>query len=129
MPNAVPVPDAPRRVSRRFARLHAVGASARRLLRRLLLDSDGTFVCWRRDECALDRGPLAACPFRETYFHWTMDRAHCRRRLYRHGRLDAVIFEAVMSYLLGGATLSCAAERRVVAPSRLRAMSAIRSLL
>jgi hypothetical protein len=30
-----------------------------------------------------------------------MDRAHRRRRLYRLGRVDVVIFEAVMSRLLG----------------------------
>ena len=67
MPDAVPVPDAPRRLSPRFAGLPAVGASARSLLRRLLLGSDGTFVCRRGDERALDRAPGTACSFRETY--------------------------------------------------------------
>ena len=117
MPDALPIFNASRRLSRRFAGLRAIGTSTRRLLRRLLLGSDGTFVCRRGDERPLDRSPRAARPFGETYSIWTVGSPRRRCRLYRHGRLDAVIFEAVISYLLGGATLLCAAERWVVAPN------------
>src|ERR1700747_3569171 len=94
MPDAVTIPDAPRRLSGRFAGLPAVGPSARKLLRRLLLGSDGTFVCWRSDECALDRAARASCPFGETYSCRIVDRACCRAWLYRRRRLDVVILEA-----------------------------------
>jgi hypothetical protein len=91
MPDAVPIPDAPRRPSRRLAGLPAVGAAARRLLRRLLLGSDGTFVCGRGDECALDRAPRAACPFGETYPYRIVDSARRRSHLCRRRRLDVII--------------------------------------
>jgi hypothetical protein len=61
-----------------FAGLYAVGASARRLLRRLLLGPDDTFVCGRGDECALDRAPRTACPLGETNSYRIVDRP--RRR-------------------------------------------------
>jgi hypothetical protein len=40
-----------------------------------------------------------------------MDRAHHRHRLYLRGRLDAVIFEAVMSRLLRGTKVARANVR------------------
>ena len=100
MPVAVPVPDAPWRLSRRFAGLPAAGASPRSLLRRLLLGSDGTFVCGRCDERALDRAPRSACSSRETHSVRTVDRTRRRRCVCRCGRRDVVIFAAVMSRLL-----------------------------
>jgi len=101
MPDAVPVPDAPRRLSRRFAGLPAAGASPRNLLRRLLLGSDGTFVCGRGDERALDRAPGAAYPFGENYPLWTVGRTRRRRWLCRGGCRDAVIGTAVIGVRLG----------------------------
>src|SRR6516165_10178147 len=95
MPNAVPVPNAPRWLSLRSKGLPCIGTSARRLLRRVLLGSDGTFVCRRGDERALDRAPRAACPFGETYSPWPVGRARRWSCLYRRWRLDAVIFQAV----------------------------------
>src|SRR5271168_3287468 len=101
MPNAVPVPNASRRLSQRFARLRVVRVSARWLLRWLLLGPYGTFVCTRRDECALDRAARASCPFGE-YSYRIVDRA-CRRAWLHHcRRLDVVVFEDVMSRPLGG---------------------------
>jgi hypothetical protein len=96
MPDAVAVLVPPRRLSLRFKGLPRVGTSARRLLRRLLLGSDGTFVCRRGDERALDRSPRAACSFGETYSLWTVGRARRRSCLYRRWRLDSAIFQAVM---------------------------------
>src|ERR1700730_139086 len=102
MPVAVLVPDALRRLSRRFAGLPAAGVSPRHLLRRLLLGADGAFVCERGDERALDRGPGAACPFGESYSIRMVDRTRCRRCLCRRGHLDVVIFAPVMNRPLGG---------------------------
>ncbi len=82
MPDAVPVPDAPRWFSQRCAGLPAAGASPRSLLRRLLLGSYGAFVCGRGDERALDCAPGAARPSGETYSVRTVGRA--RRRLWRN---------------------------------------------
>jgi predicted metal-binding membrane protein len=64
---SVPVPDAPRRLSWRFAWLHAARASPRGLLCRLLLGSDGTLVCGWGDERGLDRASGAACAFGESH--------------------------------------------------------------
>src|SRR2546430_13745439 len=100
MPDAVPVPDAPRWFSQRCAGLPAAGASPRSLLRRLLLGSYGAFVCGRGDERALDCAPGAARPSGETYSVRTVGRARRRRCLCRRGRLDVVILTAAMSRLL-----------------------------
>src|SRR5215470_14064464 len=99
MPDAVSVPDAPRRLSWRSARLPAAGASTRRLLCRLLLGFDGAFVRRRGDERALDCAFGAACPFGETYFGRTMDRARGRRCMCGRRRLDTGVLAAVMSHL------------------------------
>src|SRR5215813_10551122 len=93
MPNTVPVLDTSRRLSLRSKRLPCVGASARRLLRRVLLGSDGTFVCRRGDECTLDRAP---CPFGKTYSLWTVGRARRPSCLYCRGRLDVAARQAVI---------------------------------
>jgi hypothetical protein len=90
------VPDSPRRLSRRFAGLLDAGASARRVLCRLLLGSNGTFVRRRGDERALDRGPRVPCPFGEGYSRWAVDRAGRRSRLYHRGRLDVAALQAVI---------------------------------
>src|ERR1700726_1753830 len=88
MPDAVPILDTPRRLSLRSKGLPCIGASARRLVRWLLLGSDGTFV-WRRGyECTLDRAPRAACLLGEAHAFWTVGRARRRSCLYRRGRLD-----------------------------------------
>src|SRR5215813_10988459 len=100
VPDAVPVPDAPRWLSRRRARLPAAGASPRSLLRRLLLGSDGALVRGRGDERALDRAPGAARPSGKTYSFRPMGGARRWRCLCRSGRLDVVIFAAVKSGLL-----------------------------
>jgi hypothetical protein len=87
-----------------------------RQLCRLLLGSDGTFVCCRPDECALDRGALASFRSGETnspFGRWIARIAGIA--CYRDGCLDAVIFEAMMSCPLRGTELACAAERPVVA--------------
>jgi predicted metal-binding membrane protein len=81
----------------RCAVLSAAGAPTRRLLRRLLLGSDGAFVRGRSDECALDCASRAAGPFGEACAHWAVDRARRRRCLCRRRCLDVVIFDAVMS--------------------------------
>src|SRR5262249_49075295 len=47
--------------------MSAAGTAPRGLLRRLLLDADGTFVCKRRYERALDRAPRGAHPFGEAF--------------------------------------------------------------
>src|ERR1700676_4113617 len=111
MPESVPVPDAPRRLSRRSAWLPAAGASPRGLLRRLLLGSDGTVVCGWGDERSLDRAPGAACPFGESYSVWPEGRPRRRRCLYRRGCLDVVVFTAVTSRA-GPARLVCRAAWR-----------------
>src|ERR1700682_1697106 len=100
MPESVPVPDAPRRLSRRSAWLPAAGASPRGLLRRLLLGSDGTVVCGWGDERSLDRAPGAACPSGESYSVRPEGRTRRRRCLFRCGCLDVVFFTAVTSRLL-----------------------------
>src|SRR6516225_8237084 len=97
MPDTVPVPDAPRRLSRRFAWLPAAGASPRTLLRRVLLGSNGTFVRWRSDERALDRAVGAACPSGENYSVRPVGCARRWCRFHRHGRMDGAIFDIVMS--------------------------------
>src|SRR5204862_5559239 len=99
MPDAVSVPDAPRWLSRPPARLPAAGASARRLLCRLLLGFDGASVRGRGDECALDYAFGTACPFGETYAGRTMDRAGCRHCMCGRGRLATGVVAAVMSKL------------------------------
>src|SRR5262249_60017589 len=65
MPVAASVPDAPRRLPWGCIWVSAAGAAPRGLLRRLLLDADGTFVCGRRYERALDRAPRVAHSFGE----------------------------------------------------------------
>src|SRR5947207_10339193 len=100
MPDAVPVPDAPRWFSQRCAGLPAAGASPRSLLRRLLLGSYGAFVCGRGDERALDCAPGAARPSGETYSVRTVGRARRRHCLCRRRRLAVVILTAAMSRLL-----------------------------
>jgi hypothetical protein len=97
MPVAVPVPDALRRVSRRFSGLPAVRASSRRLLRRLLLGSDDTFVCRRSDERALDCTSRAACPSGKTYSVRPRGCSRCWDCMCRRGRLVVVIFAAMRS--------------------------------
>jgi hypothetical protein len=92
VPDAVPVPDAPRRLSQRCAELRAAGASPRRLLRRLLLGADGASVRGWSDERALDRAPCAAGSSGEAYAHRTVDRARRRSGLRRCRCLDAVFF-------------------------------------
>src|SRR5262249_33909743 len=92
MPDAVTVPHAPRRISRRCAGLPAAGTPPRRLLRRLLLGFDGSFVRGRGDECALDRAPGTARPSGETYSLRPMDRAHCWRCLCCGRGLDVVAY-------------------------------------
>jgi hypothetical protein len=98
MPDTIPVLDKPRRLSPRFERLSAVGASARRLLRRLLLGSDGAFVCGRGDECSLDRTARAAYPFGESYPRRTLDRARRRSCLCSDGRLDAAFLADITKH-------------------------------
>src|SRR6516162_1402517 len=98
MPDTVPVPDAPRRLSWRFAWLPAAGASPRTLLRRVLLGSNGTFVRWRSDERALDRAVGAACPSGETYSVRPVGCARRWCRLHHCGRMDGVIFDVVISH-------------------------------
>src|SRR5262249_28484401 len=92
MPDAVTVPHAPRRISRRCAGLPAAGTPPRRLLRRLLLGFDGSFVRGRGDECALDRAPGTTRPSGETYSLRPMDRAHCWRCLSCGRGLDVVAY-------------------------------------
>src|SRR5262245_55660961 len=99
MPDAVTVPHAPRRISRRCAGLPAARTPPRGLLRRLLLGFDGALVCGRGDERALDCAPGIARPSRETYSLRPGGRARRWRCLCRGGRLD-VVFPAVMSRLL-----------------------------
>jgi hypothetical protein len=65
-------------------------------LRWLLLGSDGTFVCRRGDERALDRAPRAACPFGEAHALWTAGRARRRSCLYRRRGLDVAALQAVI---------------------------------
>ena len=77
-----------------------LGLQPRRLLRRLLLGSDGTFVCGRGDERTLDRAPRAARSSGEAYSVRTVDCTRRRRCVCRRGRRDVVIFAAVMSRLL-----------------------------
>src|SRR5215470_12728159 len=100
MPDAAPVPDAPRWLSWRCAGLPAAGASPRSLLRRLLLGSYDAFVRGGGDERALDCAPGAACPFGETRSARPLGRARRRRRLCRRGRLDVVILTAAMTGML-----------------------------
>ena len=94
------IPDAPRRLSQQPARLPAAGASARRLLCRLLLVFDGAFVRRRGDERALDCTFGTACSFGEAYPGRTMDRACGRDCMCGRGRLAAGVPAAVMSDLL-----------------------------
>src|SRR4029077_13187805 len=96
MPNAVAMLVPPRRFSLRSKGLPCVGASAWGLLRGVLLGSDGTFVCRRGDERALDRAPRAACPFGKTYSLWTVGRARRRSCLYHRGGLDVAVLQAVI---------------------------------
>src|SRR5215475_16163379 len=63
--------------------MSTAGAAPRGLLRRLLLDADGTFVCGRRYECALDRAPRIAHSFGEAFSIRALDRACCRRYVSR----------------------------------------------
>src|ERR1700752_929383 len=97
VPDAVTVPDAPRRLSRRRARLPVAGVSPRSLLRRLLLGSHGAVVRYRRDERALDRAPVRARPAREVDSVRTVGCARGRSRLCGLGRLDVAIPAAVIA--------------------------------
>src|SRR5215831_20034152 len=63
--------------------MSAAGAAPRGLLRRLLLDADGTFVCGRRHECALDCAPRVAHSFGEAFSIRALDCACCRRYFSR----------------------------------------------
>ena len=56
-----------------------LGAAPRGLLRRLLLDADGTFVRGRRYERALDRAPRVAHSFGEAFSIRALDRTCCGR--------------------------------------------------
>src|SRR5262249_34387811 len=71
--------------------MSAAGTAPRGLLRRLLLDADGTFVCKRRYERALDRAPRGAHPFGEAFSIRALDCACCRRYFSRR-RSVVVIF-------------------------------------
>src|SRR5262245_53529913 len=97
VPDAVTVPDAPRRLSRRRARLPVAGVSPRSLLRRLLLGSDGAVVRCRRDERALDRAPVRARPAREVDSVRTMGCARGRSRLCGLWRLGVAVPAEVMA--------------------------------
>ena len=57
--------------------MSTAGTAPRGLLRRLLLDADGTFVCGRRYERALDRAPRVAHSFGEAFSIRALDRACC----------------------------------------------------
>src|SRR5215475_2749468 len=63
--------------------MSTAGTAPRGLLRRLLLDADGTFVCRRRYERALDRAPRVAHSFGEAFSIWTLDCACCWRYFSR----------------------------------------------
>src|SRR5262249_48216357 len=80
---ATSIPDAPRRIPYGRIGMFAAGAAPRHLLCRLLLDADGTFVCGRRYECALDRAPRVACSFGEAFSIRALDRACCWRYFSR----------------------------------------------
>src|SRR5215475_9094116 len=71
--------------------MSTAGTAPRGLLRRLLLDADGTFVCKRRYERALDRAPRVAHPFGEAFSIRALDCACCRRYFSRR-RSVVVIF-------------------------------------
>src|SRR5262252_3986327 len=71
--------------------MFAAGAAPRGLLRRLLLDADGTFVCGRRYECSLDRAPRFAHSFGETLSIRALDCACCRHYFSRR-RSVVVVF-------------------------------------
>jgi len=72
--------------------------SPRRLLRRLLLGSDGTVVCGWGDETFFG-SVLALLASGESYSFGRRSRAPAAC-LYRRGCLDVVVFTAVMSRLL-----------------------------
>ncbi len=91
LPDALPVPDGPRRLSHPCPGLLAPGASPWNLLHRLLLGPHGALVRGRRNERALDRAPCAACPPGEAHAVGTVGRAHCRRRQHRCGSQDDVL--------------------------------------
>src|SRR5215472_15914189 len=71
--------------------MSTAGTAPRGLLRRLLLDADGTFVCRRRYERALDRAPRVAHSFGKTFSIRSLDCACCRRYFSRR-RSVVVIF-------------------------------------
>src|SRR6516162_293128 len=91
MPVAASVPDAPRRLPWGCIWVSAAGTAPRGLLRRLLLDADGAFVCGRRYERALDRAPRVAHSFGEAFSIRALDRACCWRYFSRR-RSVVVIF-------------------------------------
>src|SRR6516165_6239501 len=100
MPVAASVPDAPRRLPWGCIWVSAAGAAPRSLLRRLLLDADGTFVCGRRYERALDRAPRVAHSFGEAFSIRALDLACCRRYFSRC-RSVVVIFWKWRDWPLG----------------------------
>src|SRR5262249_60586463 len=90
MPVAASVPDAPRRLPQGSIGMSVAGAAPRGLLRRLLLDADGTFVCRRRYERALDRAPRVAHSFGEAFSIRALDRS-CGRRYFSRCRSVVVV--------------------------------------
>src|SRR4029450_6772928 len=71
--------------------MSAAGTAPRGLLRRLLLDADGTFVCRRRYERALDRAPRVVHSFGEAFSIRAVD-CSCCRRYFSRCRSVVVIF-------------------------------------
>ena len=90
MPDAVCISDPPWRLSPRRAWLPNARGSSWRVLRRLLLGTDGVIAGWRRDERALD------CPARVLHSSgegrsiWTPDRSRCWRSP-RRGRYVVIL--------------------------------------
>src|SRR5262249_10563915 len=96
VPDAAPVPDAPRRLPSGGIRLPTARAAPRSLLHRLLLGAYGALVCGRCYERALDRAARVAYPVGETFAVRALDCADFWHCFSRGGGVDVIFGRGVI---------------------------------